>query len=193
MLVNLVLSALALSWAAKISAGALMAVAMGGFLVRMMLVTGVVLLVRDQPWIDLVALAVTILVTHLGLLFWELTYVSASLAFPGLKPELRQGGLALVIFGIEFPPVSHAIEWPDIFGSGPFAVNKVVILMWLSVIIVFGDLPHRQPRLEPGSRRASRTSPSRPSTSSRRASSSRRWATTACGGRRCSSPSSRSS
>jgi F-type H+-transporting ATPase subunit a len=41
-----------------------------------------------------------------------------------------------VIFGIEFPPVSHAIEWPDIWGSGPFAVNKVVILMWLSVIIV---------------------------------------------------------
>jgi hypothetical protein len=91
-LVNLVLSALALSWAAKISAGALMAVAMGGFLVRMMLVTGVVLLVRDQPWIDLVALAVTILVTHLGLLFWELKYVSASLAFPGLKPDNSRPG-----------------------------------------------------------------------------------------------------
>ncbi len=41
-----------------------------------------------------------------------------------------------MIFGIEFPPVSHAIEWPDLFGSGLFAVNKVVILMWLSVIIV---------------------------------------------------------
>lgn len=42
-----------------------------------------------------------------------------------------------MIFGIEFPPVSHAIEWPDLFLSGPFAVNKVVLLMWLSVIIVF--------------------------------------------------------
>jgi F-type H+-transporting ATPase subunit a len=41
-----------------------------------------------------------------------------------------------VIFGIEFPPVSHAIEWPDLFGSGMFAVNKVIILMWLSVLIV---------------------------------------------------------
>jgi F-type H+-transporting ATPase subunit a len=41
-----------------------------------------------------------------------------------------------VIFGIEFPPVSHAIEWPDLFGSGAFAVNKVIILMWLSVLIV---------------------------------------------------------
>ena len=26
------------------------------------------------------------IVTHLGLLFWETRYVSASLAFPGLKP-----------------------------------------------------------------------------------------------------------
>lgn len=43
-----------------------------------------------------------------------------------------------MIFGLEFPPVSHAIEWPDLFGSGPFAVNKVVILMWMSVAIVFG-------------------------------------------------------
>ena len=42
-----------------------------------------------------------------------------------------------MIFGLEFPPVSHAIEWPDLFLSGPFAVNKVVLLMWLSVAIVF--------------------------------------------------------
>ena len=25
-------------------------------------------------------------ITHLGLLFWEMRYISASLAFPGLKP-----------------------------------------------------------------------------------------------------------
>jgi F-type H+-transporting ATPase subunit a len=42
-----------------------------------------------------------------------------------------------VILGIEFPPVSHVIEWPTIFGDGPFAVNKVVLLMWLSALLVF--------------------------------------------------------
>jgi F-type H+-transporting ATPase subunit a len=42
------------------------------------------------------------------------------------------------VVAIEFPPVSHLVEWPDIFGSGPFAVNKVVLLMWLAVAIVFG-------------------------------------------------------
>jgi hypothetical protein len=63
-----------------------LAVALGGFGVRMGLVTVVMLLVKDEPWIDLVALGVTVLVTHLGLLFWELRYVSASLAFPALEP-----------------------------------------------------------------------------------------------------------
>jgi F-type H+-transporting ATPase subunit a len=41
------------------------------------------------------------------------------------------------VLAIEFPPISHLIEWPDLIGSGPFAVNKVVLLMWLSVIVVF--------------------------------------------------------
>ncbi|MGI8939156.1 MAG: F0F1 ATP synthase subunit A [Iamia sp.] len=44
-----------------------------------------------------------------------------------------------MILGLEFPPVSHAINWPGIFFEGtPFEVNKVVILMWLSVALVFG-------------------------------------------------------
>jgi F-type H+-transporting ATPase subunit a len=42
-----------------------------------------------------------------------------------------------VILGIEFPPVSHVIEWPTIFGGGPFGVNKVVLLMWISALLVF--------------------------------------------------------
>ncbi|HWH35723.1 MAG TPA: F0F1 ATP synthase subunit A [Acidimicrobiales bacterium] len=40
---------------------------------------------------------------------------------------------------LEFPPVSHVTEWPSIFGGdGPLAVNKVVILMWISVALIFG-------------------------------------------------------
>ncbi|MGH9244261.1 MAG: F0F1 ATP synthase subunit A [Acidimicrobiales bacterium] len=42
-----------------------------------------------------------------------------------------------MIFGIEFPPISHTVEWPDLFGGGLFAVNKVVLLMWLSALVVF--------------------------------------------------------
>ena len=85
--VNLVIAALALSWAAKISLTAIMAVALGGFALRMGLVVAVLFGVRDADWLNMTALAILILVTHLGLLFWELRYVSASLAYPGLKPK----------------------------------------------------------------------------------------------------------
>jgi hypothetical protein len=88
-LVNLVLAAITMAWAARISPAALMAAALGGFLVRMAIVTGVVWLVQDEPWIDLPTLAVAILVTHLGLLAWETRYVSTSLAFPGLMPPVQ--------------------------------------------------------------------------------------------------------
>lgn len=84
--VNLLLAAVSLSWAASRSLTLLMAMALGGFAVRMGLVIVVLLLVKDASWIDLTALGVIVLVTHLGLLFWELRYVSASLAFPALKP-----------------------------------------------------------------------------------------------------------
>ncbi len=89
-LVNLVLSAMALDWAARVSLNAIMAVALGGFLVRMGLVTLVVWAVKDHSYVDLPTLAVAVLVTHLALLAWEVRYVSASLAYPDLKPDAKE-------------------------------------------------------------------------------------------------------
>ena len=40
------------------------------------------------------------------------------------------------ILAIDFPPISHAVEWKTLFGGDTFGVNKVVLLMWLSVIAV---------------------------------------------------------
>jgi hypothetical protein len=57
----------------------------------MALVGLVLFTVKDTAWVDLPVLAVTVLATQLGMLFWETRYVSASLAFPGLKPP-RKGG-----------------------------------------------------------------------------------------------------
>lgn len=85
-IVNFLLSAALLAWAARISYGLLMGAALFGYLLRLGLVSAAVLLVKDQPWVQLWALGLTLIVTHLGLLLWELRYVSASLAFPGLKP-----------------------------------------------------------------------------------------------------------
>ncbi len=84
--VNLMLAALGLSWAAKRSFNTLMVMSLLGFAARMGLVTAVLFTVRNAAWVDMKALGIIVIVTHLGLLFWETRYVSASLAFPGLKP-----------------------------------------------------------------------------------------------------------
>jgi hypothetical protein len=90
-LVNFALSAGMLSWAARVSLGMLMGTALFGYLLRLALVFVAVYAVKDAAWVDLVPLGFTIVVTHLGLLIWETRYVSASLAFPALKPTEKKG------------------------------------------------------------------------------------------------------
>jgi hypothetical protein len=88
-LLNFVLAAAILSWAARTSLSLLMMAALGGYLVRLGLITVAVLAISGQSWFAPVPLGATIIITHLGLLLWELRYVSASLAFPGLKPQQK--------------------------------------------------------------------------------------------------------
>ena len=83
---NLALSAVLLAKAARISLALLMAAALGGFILRLFLLAAIVWMVKDQAWVDITALGITLIVTHLGLLIWETRHVSASLAYPALKP-----------------------------------------------------------------------------------------------------------
>ncbi len=85
-LVNFLFSAVLLETAARISLPLLMVAALGGFVVRLAMITAAVLIVKDQSWVSLVPLSFTLIVTHLGLLVWESRHVSASLAYPALKP-----------------------------------------------------------------------------------------------------------
>ena len=83
---NFALAAALLSWSANISAGLMMGAALFGYLIRLALIFLAIWLVRDAAWVVMVPLGLTIIVAHLGLLFWEMKYISASLAFPALKP-----------------------------------------------------------------------------------------------------------
>jgi hypothetical protein len=85
-LVNFLLAASLLTWAARISVAMLMGAALGGFVLRLGLITVAVLVVKDQSWVDLVPLGLTLIVTHLGLLIWETRHLSISLSYPGVKP-----------------------------------------------------------------------------------------------------------
>jgi hypothetical protein len=85
-LANFLVSATILARAARIGVGVLMAAALGGFVIRLALITVAVLAVKDQAWVSMVPLGLTLIVTHLGLLVWETRHVSISLAYPGVKP-----------------------------------------------------------------------------------------------------------
>jgi len=85
---NFVAGAAIITRALRISPTVLFGAVLAGYLVRLGVMTGVVLAVRATGWFDAVPFAVALLVTHLGLLATETRRVSASLAFPGLKPVL---------------------------------------------------------------------------------------------------------
>lgn len=86
-LANFALAAGLIASAARISVALMMAATLFGYLIRLGLIFLAVFLVKDAGWISLPALGSTIIVTHLGLLFWEMKYVALSLAHPGLKPD----------------------------------------------------------------------------------------------------------
>lgn len=39
------------------------------------------------------------------------------------------------MLALEFPSVAHLTNWPDLFGSGLFAVNKIVLMFWAAAIL----------------------------------------------------------
>jgi hypothetical protein len=85
-LVNFALAAGLIALAARIGLGAMMGAILFGYLLRLALIFTAVWLVKDAGWVSTPALGATIIVSHLGLLVWEMKYVAISLAHPGLKP-----------------------------------------------------------------------------------------------------------
>ena len=88
--VNLVAAAAIMTWAVRISPVALMAASLGGFVGRLAVLFGAVVAVSGLSLFEQVPLGITIGVSHLGLLVWEMRYVSLRLAAPGL--DLQRPG-----------------------------------------------------------------------------------------------------
>ncbi|MEI7618993.1 MAG: ATP synthase subunit I [Actinomycetota bacterium] len=86
-LINFGIAAGLIAVTARISLGLMMGAILFGYLIRLAMLFLAVYLVKDAGWISRPALGLTIIVSHLGLLAWELKYVAASLAYPGLKPS----------------------------------------------------------------------------------------------------------
>ena len=87
---NFALAAFLVSFTARISYAMMMGATLFGYIVRLGIISAAVYFVRNATWVELIPLCMTIVIAHVGLLFWELRYVSLSLAFPGLKPKQNQ-------------------------------------------------------------------------------------------------------
>ena len=83
---NLLLGAAVITWSARTSPAMMFGAVLFGYIARLGIITAAVLPIRNSDWFEVVPFAVTLLVTHLGLLVWETRHIAGSLAFPGLKP-----------------------------------------------------------------------------------------------------------
>jgi crotonobetainyl-CoA:carnitine CoA-transferase CaiB-like acyl-CoA transferase len=86
---NFAAAAALIGWGVKHGPTHLMGAVLGGYIVRLGAILLALWAVQDAGWVEMVPLAITLLTTHVGLLFWESRYVSLSLAFPGLKPDVH--------------------------------------------------------------------------------------------------------
>jgi hypothetical protein len=85
--VNWVIAAVTLGWAARNSPNLLLGVALFGFIARLALITAVGVGIKSLDIVDWPVFCGALLLAYGGLLVWELRYVSFSLASPGLKPK----------------------------------------------------------------------------------------------------------
>lgn len=86
-LINFWLAASLITWSMRISPTMLMAGVMGGYFIRLGILTGAYFLVRNTGWFEALPFVITLVAAHIVLLVWETRYVSMSLAYPGLKPQ----------------------------------------------------------------------------------------------------------
>jgi hypothetical protein len=68
---NLLMAARSITWAAQRSTTVLAGVALGGYVVRLAVLTVLVLAIKDLSWVDLPVLGFTLVVTHFALVVWE--------------------------------------------------------------------------------------------------------------------------
>jgi len=88
--VNFFASAAILGWTAKHAPHALAGVAMLSFLGRLVIITIIGAGIKQLDIVDFRVFGITLVVSYLALLFWEMRSISLTLAYPGLKPKPGQ-------------------------------------------------------------------------------------------------------
>lgn len=85
--INLVVTAKLMEIGGRISLSALMGAAVGGFIFDLVLLSAAVIPFATASWMNLWALGLTLIVTHLGLVIFEASTISTRMAFMGLRQK----------------------------------------------------------------------------------------------------------
>lgn len=85
--INLFIAATLMRISARFSSEAMMMGALGGFVVRLVIVFVCALVVRNMEILDFKVWLLSVAIGHIALLSWETYRVSFSLAHPGVKPK----------------------------------------------------------------------------------------------------------
>jgi hypothetical protein len=89
-LFNYLVAGAAQSWAArKDSPGFFGGTVLVSLIFRFVVLVVALTLLRDRSFLDYTSFGIALVVSHLGLLAWEAKSVSLTLAFPGLKRDLK--------------------------------------------------------------------------------------------------------
>lgn len=91
---NFLVAARVSAWAARISLAVLMGAVLIGYVVRLACIGLATIAVHNASWFEPVPWGFTLVIAHLGLLTWEARHVSATLAFPTLRPKQARRGVA---------------------------------------------------------------------------------------------------
>lgn len=86
---NLLFGAWIIGRALAIGPNLLMGAMLGSFILRLILLSVIVVPIRDFGWFEVVPFAIGLVGGHLGLLIWETQRISGTLAYPGLPPSNR--------------------------------------------------------------------------------------------------------
>ncbi|MDA8081698.1 MAG: ATP synthase subunit I [Actinomycetota bacterium] len=86
-LINFLVTAKLMRIGGRISLPGLMVAALGGFIFDLVLLGAAVIPFATASWMNLWALGLTLIVTHLGLVVFEASTISTRMAFAGLRPK----------------------------------------------------------------------------------------------------------
>ncbi len=90
-IINFLVAAAIMTRAARGGPAAIGGAALGGYVVRLAVIVVALITLRHRSFIDMPTLGIVIVGTHMGLLFYEMKFLSLTLAAPGLRPASPSG------------------------------------------------------------------------------------------------------